>query len=152
MLQKTLESPLDHKEIRPVTPKGNQSWIFTGRTDAEAEAPIVWPLDTKNWLIRKDPDAGKGWRKEDKGMTEEEMVGWHHQLDGYEFKQALGVGDGRSLACCSPWGHSQTRLSDWTELRWSCDFYSSIFNVLYLSLCLHTEERLWEDIARKEPL
>ena len=105
VLDKTLESPLDCKEVKPVNPKGNQSWIFTGRTDAEAEAPILWPPDMKNWLIWKDPDAGKDWRWEEKGTTEDEMNGLHHQLNGYEFEQALGVGDGQGgLACCSPWG------------------------------------------------
>ena len=100
VLEKTLESPLDCKEIQPVNPKGNQSWIFTRRTDAEA--PIFWPPDAKNWLIGKNPDAGKDWRRENKGMTEDEMVGWHHQLDGHEFEQAQEVGDGQgSLACCS---------------------------------------------------
>ena len=102
VLEKTLESPLDCKEIQPVNPKGNQSWIFTGRTDAEAEAPILWPPDMKNWLIGKDPDPGKDWQREKKGTTEDETVGWHHQLDGHEFEQALGVGDGQgSLVCCS---------------------------------------------------
>ena len=86
VLEKTLESPLDWKEIQPVHPKGNQSWIFIGRTDAEAETPILWPPDAKNWLIGKDPDAGKDWRWKEKGKTEDEMVGWHHQLDGHEFK------------------------------------------------------------------
>ena len=84
MLEKTLESPLDCREIQPVNPKRNQSWIFIGRIDAEA--PILWPPDRKNWLLRKDPDAGKDWRQEEKGMTEDEMVGWHHQLDGHEFE------------------------------------------------------------------
>ena len=86
VLEKTLESPLDCKEIQPVHPKGNQSWVFIGRTDAEAETPILWPPDVKNWLTRKNPDAGKDWRREEKGMTEDEMVGWHHQLDGHEFE------------------------------------------------------------------
>ena len=103
VLEKSLQSPLDCKEIKPVHPKGNQSWIFTGRTDAEAEAPILWPRDVKNWLTGKDPDAGKDWRWEEKGMTEDEMIGWHHWLNGPEFEQALGVGDGQGgLACCSP--------------------------------------------------
>ena len=95
MLEKTLESPLDCKEIQPVNPKGNQSWIFTERTDAEAETetPILWPPDSKNWLNRKEPDAGKDWRQEEKGMTEDEMAGCYHQLDEHEFEQALGVGD-----------------------------------------------------------
>ena len=86
VLEKTLESPLDCKEIQPVHPKGDQSWIFTGRTDAEAEAPILWPADAKSWLIWKDPDAGKDWRREEKGMTEDEMVWWRHRLNGHEFE------------------------------------------------------------------
>ena len=93
VLEETLESPLDCKEIQPVHPKGNQSWIFIGRPDAEAETPILWPPDVKNGLIGKDPDAGKDWRKEEKGMTEDEMIGWHPQLNGHEFEQALGAGD-----------------------------------------------------------
>ena len=105
-----LESPLDFKEIKPVNPKGNQSWIFIGRVDAKAEAPILWPPDEKNLLIGKDPDAGKDWRQEEKGTTEDEMVGWHHGLNGHEFEQALGVGDGQVL---QRGGH------DWaTELNW----------------------------------
>ena len=86
VLEKTLESPLDCKEIQPVHPKGNQSWIFIGRTDAEAETPVLWPPDVKSWLIGKDPDAGKGWRREEKGTTDDEMVGWHHRLNGHEFE------------------------------------------------------------------
>ena len=95
VLEKTLESPLDCKGIKAVNPKGNQSWIFIGWTDAEAEAPILWPPDVKNWLIGKDPDAGKDWRQEEKGITEHEMVGWHHGLDGHEFEQALEAGNGQ---------------------------------------------------------
>ena len=105
-LEKTLESPLDSKEIKPVNPKGNQSWIFTERTDAEAEAPIFWPLDVKSRLIGKDTNAGKDWRQEEKGMTENEITGWHHQLNKHEFEQALGDSEGQwSLECCSPGGH-----------------------------------------------
>ena len=105
-LEKTLECPLDCKEIKLVYPKGDQSWIFIGRTDSETEASILWPPDAKNWLIWKDPDAGKDWRREEKGMTEDEMVGWHHHLYGYEFKYARGVGDGQgSLECCNRWVH-----------------------------------------------
>ena len=117
VLEKTPESPLDCKEIQPVHPKGNQSWIFIGRTDAEAETPILWPPDTKNQL-RKDPDAGKHWRWEEKGITEDEMVGWHHWLNGHGFEWTPGVGDGQGgLACCSPWGHKE---SDTTErLNWT---------------------------------
>ena len=113
VLEKTLESPLDSKEIKPINPKGNQSWIVIGRTDAEAGAPILWPPDVKNWLTRKDSEAGKDWRQEEKRMTEDEMAGWHHRLDEREFEQALGVGDGQvSLVCCSLWGH----MTEW--LNW----------------------------------
>ena len=106
-------SPLASKEIKPVNPKGNQSWILIGRTEAEAETPTLWPPDAKNWLTGKDPDAGKEWRQEEKGTTENEMVGWHHWLSGHEFEQALGVDDGQgSLTCCSPCGHKE---SDMTE-------------------------------------
>ena len=104
VLEKTLESSLDCKEIQPVHLKGNQSWIFIGRTDAEAETPILWLPDAKSRLIWKDLDAGKDWRQEEKRTTEEEMVGWHHRLDEHEFEKALGVGDGQGgLTCCSPW-------------------------------------------------
>ena len=104
MLEKTLESPLDCKEIKAVNPKGNQPSIFIGRTNAEAETPVLWPRDVKNWLTGKKPDAGKDWRQE-KGMTEDEMVGWHHRLDGHEFEQTPEVGDEHGgLVCCSLWG------------------------------------------------
>ena len=113
LLEKTLESLLGCKEIQLVNPKGNQSWIFIGRTDAEAKTPILWPPDAKNWPIWKDPDAGKDWRQEEKKMTEDEMVGWHHRLNGHEFEQAPGVGDRQGgLVCCSSWGHKD---SDMTE-------------------------------------
>ena len=117
VLEKILESPLDCKEIQPVYPKGNWSWIFIGRTDVEAETPILWPLDAKNWLIWKDPEAGNDWGQEEKGTTEDEMVGWHHRLNGHGFEQAPGVGDGQGgLACCGPRGQ---RESDTTErLNW----------------------------------
>ena len=105
VLEKTLESPLDYKEIQRFHPKGNQSWIFIGSTDTEAEAPILWPPDVKNWLIWKDPDAGKDWRQEEKGKTEDEIVGCHQRFSGHEFEQAPGVGDGQgNLEYCSPWG------------------------------------------------
>ena len=116
-VEKTLESPLDCKEIQSVNPKGNQSRIFIGRTDAEAQVPILWPPDAKNWLIRKDPDAGKDWRREENRTTEGEMVGWHHQFNG-ELGQTLGVGDGQgSLVCCSPWCHKELDTTEW--LNWS---------------------------------
>ena len=118
ILEKTLESSLDCKEIKPVNPKGNQSWVFIGRTDAEAETPILWPPDVKNWLFGKDPDAGKDWRQEEKGTTKDEMVGWYHRLDGHEFKQAPGADDGQgSLACCSPWAHEESNMTEW--LNWT---------------------------------
>ena len=134
MLEKTLKSLLDCKETKPVNPKGNQSWIFIGRTDVEVETAILWPPDSKNWLIGKDPDAGKDWRQEEKGMTEDEMVWWHHQLNRHEFEQALGVGDGHgSLACCTPWvAKSRTRLSNWTGLSPYLSIYPAIsFSNLY---------------------
>ena len=118
VLEKTLESPLDCKEIQPVYPQGNQSSIVIGRTDAEAETPILGPPNVKNWLMGKYPDAGKDWRQEEKRMTEDEMVGWHHRLDGHEFEQAPGVSDGQGiLVCCSPCGCKE---SDTTErLIWT---------------------------------
>ena len=109
-------------------PKGNQSWIFIGRTDAKAWAPGLWPPDANKWLLGKDPDAEKDWRQEEKGTTEDVMVGWHHQLKGHEFEQALGVGDGQgNLACCSPWGHKESYMTEWlswTGLKWTefCHF------------------------------
>ena len=145
VLEKTLESPLDCKEIQPVHPKGNQSWIFSGRTDAEVETPILWPSNAKNWLTGKDPDAGKDWRQEEKGMTEGEMVGWHHWLDGHEFEQVLGVGDGLGgLVCCDSWGckeSDRTGLLNWFALKWwdkmpwslffECWVLSQLFTLLF---------------------
>ena len=115
---------LDLQGDPTVHPKGNQSWIFIGRLEgSEAETPILWPPDGKNWLFGKDPDAGKDWRQEKKGTTEDEMIGWHHCLDGHEFEQAPGVGDGQgSLACCSPWGRKEsdtTERLDWIELSYA---------------------------------
>ena len=118
VLEKTLESPFGCKEIQAVHPKGDQSWLFIGRTDAEAETPILWPPDAKNWLIGKDPDAGIDWRREEKGMTEDEVVEWHHRLNGHEFEWMRGVGDGQGcLACCSPWGHKKSDTTEW--LNWT---------------------------------
>ena len=128
VLEKTLESPLDCKEIQPVNPKGNQSWVFIGRTDAKPEAPILWPPDAKNRFIGKDPDAGKDWRQEEKAKTEDEMVGWNHWLDGREFEQALRVGDGQgSVVCCSQWVHKDsttTVLLNWYTLS-MCLFWKT---------------------------
>ena len=114
---KTLESPLDCREIQPVHPK-DQSWVFIGRTDAEAETSVLWPPDAKNWLTRKDPDDGQDWRQEEKGTTEDEMVGWHHQLDGHGFGWTPGVGDGQGgVACCGSWGRKESDMTEW--LNWT---------------------------------
>ena len=118
LLEKTLESPLDSKEIQQVHPKGNQSWVFTGRTDAEAETPILWPPDVKSWFIGKDSDAGRNWGQEEKGMTEDEIVGWHHRFNEHEFGWTQGVGDGQgSLACCGSWGCKELDMTEW--LNWT---------------------------------
>ena len=132
VLEKTLESPLGWKEIQPVNPKGNQSWIYIGRTDAEAETLKLWPPDVKNWLIQKDPDAGKYCGQEEKGTTEDEMVGWHHWLNGYEFEQALWVGDGQEAWHAAVHGvtKSWTQLSDWAKLNWTV---GAIFHHLLVS-------------------
>ena len=120
VLEKTLESALNCKEIQPVHSKGDQSWVFIGRTDVEGKTPMLWPPDAKSWLIWKDPDAWKDWRWEEKGTTEEEIVEWHHQLNGHGFEWTLGVGDEQGgLVCCSPWGHKEsdrTEQLNWTEL------------------------------------
>ena len=111
VLEKTLKSPLDCKEIKPVIPKGNQSWIYIGRTGAEAEALILWSLDAKSWFIGKDPDAGKDWKQKEKGPTEDKVVGWHHWLNGHEFEQAAGISDGQgSLAYCGSWDHKESDM------------------------------------------
>ena len=119
VLEKTLESPLDCREIQPVHPKGNQSWVFIRRTDVEAETPILWPPDAKSWLIWKDPDAGKDWGRK-KGTIENEMVGWHHRLDGHGFVLTPGVGDGQGdLASWGSWGRKELDMTErlnWTEL------------------------------------
>ena len=121
MLEKTLESPLDCKEIQLVHSKGDQSWVFTGRTDAKAETPILWPPDAKSWLIGKDSDAGRDWGQEEKEMTEDEMARWHHRLDGHEFGWTPGVGDGQGgLVCCDSWGYKEsdtTERLNWTEIN-----------------------------------
>ena len=156
VLEKTLESPLDCKEIRPVNPKGNQSWIFFGRTDVEAETPILWPRDMKNRLIRKHPDAERDWRQKEKGTTKDETVGWHHWLDGHEFEQALGVDDGQgSLACCSPCCHRVRH--DWvTELNW-CQQYlvtlqSHLSNVLETFTQAENQGLCWDSWGKWETI
>ena len=129
-LEKTLESPLDSKEIKPVNPKGNQPWIFTGRTVAKAEAPILWPPDANSWLIRKDPDAGKDLRQKEKRSTDDEMVGWHHWFKGHELGKIPGDGEGQgSGTCCIPLGHeSWTQLGNWTTMNnCKCFTYISLF-------------------------
>jgi len=115
VLEKTLESPLDCKETQPVHPKGDQSWVFIGRTDVEAETPILWPPNVESWLIGKDPDAGKDWGQEEKGTTEDEMVRWHHRHNGRGFGWTPGVGDG--LACCGSWGRKESDMTEW--LNWT---------------------------------
>ena len=121
VLEKTLESPLDCKEIQPVHPKGDQSWVFYGRTDAKAETPILWPPHVMSWLIGKDSDARQHWGQEEKGTTEDEMAGWHHRLNAFEFGWTPGVGDGQGgLVCCGPWGCKEldtTERLNWTELN-----------------------------------
>ena len=123
VLEKTLASPLDCKEIQPVHSKGDLSWVFIGRTDAKAETPILWPPHAEGWLIGKDPDSGRDWRQEEKGTTEDEMAGWHHRLNGHEFEWTPGVGDGQGgLACCNSWGHKESDTTEplnWTELNWT---------------------------------
>ena len=140
VLEKTLESPLDSMEIQPVNPKGNRPWIFIGRTDAEA--PIWRPSDEKSQLIGKDPDAGQDWRQEEKRMTEDEMVGWHHRLNGHEFEKAQGVGVGQgSLGCCSPWGRKQldtTEWVNWTEVQYL------LRKIIYTSRWVPECETPWE--------
>ena len=127
VLKKTLESPLDCREIQPVHPKEDQSWVFIGRSDVEAETPIPCPPDAKSWLIWKDLDAGKDWRQEEKGTTEDEMVGWHHLLDGHGFEWTLGVVDGQGgLVCFSSWGRKASDMTEW--LNWP-DWHNSV-NIL----------------------
>ena len=136
VLEKTLENPLDCKEIQPVHPKGDQSWVFIGRTDVEAETPVLWPSDVKSWLIWKDPDAGKDWGQE-KGTTEDEMARWHHLLNGHGFEWTPGVGDGQEAWCAAVHGvvKSRTQLSGWTELNWMSNkqWFREIFKKMFPS-------------------
>ena len=136
-----LRVPWTARRFKPVNPKGNHSWIFIGRTDAEAETLIFWPPEAKNWLIWKDPDAGKDWGWEEKGMTEDKMVGWHHRLNGHEFEQALGTGDRQGgLACCSPWGCKESDRTEW--LNWTV--YTVIWS--HNQLQLPTDLRLFNQL------
>ena len=124
VLEKILESPLDCKEIHPVHSKGDQTWVFFGRTDAKADTPILWPLHVKSWLIGKDSDAGRDWGQEEKGTTEDEMAGWHHRLNGREFEWTPGVGDRQGgLACCNSWGRKESDTTEWLNWTESPDFY-----------------------------
>ena len=128
VLEKTLESPLDCKEVQPVHPKGDQSWVFIGRTDAKAETPVLWPPHVKSWLTGKDPDSGTDWGQEEEGTTEDEMAGWHHWLDGHEFEWTPGVGDGQGgLVCYNSWGCQESDMAEWLNwlmlvVNWSLSF------------------------------
>ena len=141
VLEKTLESLLDCKEIQPVHPKGDQPWVFIGRTDVEAETPIFWPPDGKSWLTGKDRDAGKDWSQEEKGMTEDEMAGWHHWLNGHGFGWTPGVCDGQGgLACCSSWGLKEsdtTEQLNWTEVYKDYTKYPMIFTYNKQGIKIH---------------
>ena len=122
VLEKTLASPLDCKENQPIHPKGNQSWVFIGRTDAEAKTRVLGPPHVKSWLTGKDPDTGRDWGQEEKGTTEDEMAGWHHWLNGHEFEWTLGVGDGQGgLECCDSWGREESDTTEW--LNWLTDWW-----------------------------
>ena len=140
VLEKTLGSPLDCKKVQPVHAKGDQSWVFIGRTDAEAETPILWSLHAKSWLTGKDPDSGRDWGQEEKGMTEDEMTGWHHRLDGHEFGWTPGVGAGLGgLACCDSWGHKESDTTEqltWTELKLKQDFQPPWHKYFYSYVCI----------------
>ena len=152
VLEKTLESPLACKEIQPAHPKENQSWIFIGKTDAETETPILWPHDAKKWLIGKEPDAGKNWKQEEKGTTEDEIVDWCHWFNGHEFEQALRVGDGQGgLACYSPWGLKVLHTTGW--LNWIQALICSPPTVLLFDLCLNKQKvRIFKESFSLHPL
>ena len=134
VLEKTLESPLDCKEIQPVHSEADHSWVFIGRTDVEAETPVLWPPDVKSWLIGKVPHAGKGWGQEEKGTTLDETVGWHHQLNGHEFGWTPGVGDRQGgLMCCSSWGHKESGMTEWLNWTEPCIWLFKYKNYLNIS-------------------
>ena len=145
VLENTLKSPLDYKEIQPVNPKGNQSWIFIGRSDAEGETPIFWPPDVTSWFIGKDRDVGKDWREEEKGMTEDEMVGCYHWLDGHESKQSLGVGDRQgALSYCSPCSHKMLDMTEWLNFPFlSHDWRNLVF--FYISKWQERRKSYFQD-------
>ena len=145
MLEKTLGSLLDCKEIQPVHPKGDQSWVFIGGTDAKAETPLLWPPDAKNWLIGKDPDAGRDWGQEEKGTTEDEMAEWHHRLDGHEFEWIPGVGQG-GLACCSSWGCKESDMTEqlnWTELSYQTKNFQCCRNPVWHGILKQRVVYIW---------
>ena len=143
VLEKTRESLLDCKELQPVHPRGDQSWVFIGRTDVEAETPVLWLPDAKSWLIGKDPDAGRDWGQEEKGMTEDEMAGWHHRLNGHGFGWTLRVSDGQGgLACCSSWGHKELDMTE--RLKWT-EVEKFVGNVLR-KIKIH-----WSNILKEQP-
>ena len=137
VLEKTLASPLDCKGIQPVYSKGDQFWVFFGRNDAKAETPVLWPPHVKSWLIGKDSDAGRDLGQEEKGTTEDEMIGWHHQLDGREFEWSLGVGDGQGgLVCCNSWGRNESDMTE--QLNWTEDELFVLFSNLGLIMAQQT--------------
>ena len=149
VLEKTLESPLDCKEIQPVHPKGDQSWVFIGGTEAEAETPILWLPHAKSWLIGKDPDAGRDWGQKEKGTTEDEMAGWHHRLDGHELEWAPRVGDGQGgLACCDSWGCKESDTTEW--LNWTeliCIYvYIDLYIHIYIHIGLYVHVYIYTDL------
>ena len=152
MLEKTLESSLDCKEIQPVNPKGNQSWMFIGSTDTESETPILWPPDAKSLLIWINPGAGKDWGQEEKEMTEKEMVGWHHRHNGHGFEWTLGVGDGQwGLACCNSWGCKEsdtTERLNWTDTRWS----KLKTNIIWYPLNVESKRYKWTYLKNRNRL
>ena len=146
VLEKTLESPLDCKEIQPVHSEGDQSWVFFGRTDVKAETPVLWRPHAKIWLIGKDPDGGRDWGQEEKWMTEDEMAGWHHWLDGHEFEWTLGVGDGQGAwhASIHEVLKSETWLSNWTELNWpSSSWFWHTVEILNVNLGYISSSRVY---------
>ena len=136
VLEKTLESPLDCKEIQPVHSEGDQPWDFFGRNDAKAETPVLWLPRVKSWLIGKDSDAGRDWGQEEKGTTEDEVAGWHHWLDGLESQWTPGVGDGQGgLACCDSWGRKESNTTEWliwSDLIW---FFQCLLHLLQYYFC-----------------
>jgi len=151
-MEKILESPLDCKEIQPVHSEGDQPWDFFGRNDAKAETPVLWPPHAKSWLIGKDSDTGRDWGQEEKGMTEDEMVGWHHWLDGRESEWTLGVGDGEGgLACCDSWGRKEsdtTERPNWTKVLSSA---REIVLLRRAMVCPRTSSILLDNKERKQP-